>query len=54
MTSMHEILAQPILILCESSGVSRRAFEARGFTQVYSCDLAPAEDGSPRHLQPYS
>lgn len=39
-----------VLIACEFSGVVRRAFEARGHI-AYSCDLLPAEDASPRHLQ---
>ena len=39
-----------VLIGCEASGVVRRAFEARGH-DVYSCDLRPADDGSPRHIQ---
>ncbi|SEN90064.1 hypothetical protein SAMN04489859_102140 [Paracoccus alcaliphilus] len=39
-----------ILIGCETSGVMRRAFAARGH-DVWSCDLLPAEDGSNRHIQ---
>lgn len=38
-----------ILIGCETSGVMRRAFDARGH-DVWSCDLLPAEDGSNRHI----
>ncbi|SFI36208.1 hypothetical protein [Albimonas pacifica] len=38
-----------VLIGCETSGVMRRAFAARGF-DVWSCDLLPAEDGSNRHI----
>lgn len=38
-----------ILIGCETSGVMRRAFSARGH-DVWSCDLLPAEDGSNRHI----
>ena len=38
-----------ILIACETSGVMRRAFAARGH-DVWSCDLLPAEDGSNRHI----
>lgn len=37
-----------ILIACETSGIARRAFAARGH-DVWSCDLEPAEDGSNRH-----
>jgi hypothetical protein len=39
-----------ILIGCETSGIFRRAFAARGH-DVWSCDLLPAEDGSNRHIQ---
>jgi hypothetical protein len=38
-----------ILIGCETSGVVRRAFAARGH-DVWSCDLEPAEDRSNRHI----
>lgn len=38
-----------ILFACETSGVMRRAFSARGH-DVWSCDLLPAEDGSNRHI----
>lgn len=38
-----------ILIGCETSGVMRRAFAARGH-DVWSCDLLPADDGSNRHI----
>ncbi|MEI4485629.1 hypothetical protein V8J36_05460 [Frigidibacter sp. MR17.14] len=37
-----------VLIACETSGVMRRAFAARGH-DVWSCDLLPAEDRSNRH-----
>lgn len=39
-----------VLIGCERSGVVRRAFAARGF-DAWSCDLAPADDGSNRHIR---
>lgn len=39
-----------VLIGCERSGVMREAFRARGHN-AWSCDLAPAEDGSPFHIQ---
>jgi len=39
-----------VLIGCERSGVIREAFRALGH-DAYSCDLAPAEDGSPFHLR---
>ena len=38
------------LIGCEFSGVVRQAFRDRGY-DAWSCDLLPAEDGSPFHLQ---
>lgn len=38
------------LIACETSGVMRRAFAARGH-DVWSIDLLPAEDGSNRHIR---
>ena len=38
-----------VLIGCETSGIARRAFAARGH-DVWSCDLEPAEDGSNRHI----
>ena len=39
-----------VLIGCETSGVMRRAFAARGH-DVWSCDLLAAEDGSNRHIR---
>jgi hypothetical protein len=39
-----------VLVGCEFSGVVREAFRARGHEAV-SCDVLPAEDGSPHHLQ---
>lgn len=39
-----------VLIGCECSGVIRRAFRAAGFS-AWSCDLRPAMDGSPYHMQ---
>lgn len=38
-----------VLIGCETSGVMRRAFAARGH-DAWSVDLLPAEDGSNRHI----
>jgi len=38
------------LIACEFSGVVRQAFRDRGH-DAWSCDLLPAEDGSPFHYQ---
>jgi len=39
-----------VLIGCECSGVVRRAFRAAG-VDAWSCDILPAEDRSPYHLQ---
>lgn len=39
-----------VLIACEFSGVVREAFRRRGH-RAYSCDLKPALDKSPYHLQ---
>ena len=39
-----------ILIGCEFSGVVRQAFRNKGH-DAWSCDLLPAEDGSPYHFQ---
>jgi site-specific DNA-cytosine methylase len=39
-----------VLVACEFSGVVRRAFRARGH-DAWSCDLLPAEDASPFHIQ---
>jgi len=39
-----------VLIGCEESGVVRRAFRALGH-EAWSCDILPARDGSPHHLQ---
>jgi hypothetical protein len=39
-----------ILIACEFSGRVREAFRKRGFN-AWSCDLLPAEDKSPYHIQ---
>ncbi len=39
-----------VLIACEFSGTVRRAFRDRGH-DAWSCDLLPAEDDSPHHIQ---
>jgi hypothetical protein len=39
-----------VLVGCEFSGVVRRAFRDRGH-DAWSCDLLPADDGSPYHIQ---
>ena len=39
-----------VLTGCECSGAVREEFRERGFN-AWSCDLKPAEDGSPYHLQ---
>jgi len=39
-----------VLVACESSGVVRSAFRRLGH-DAWSCDLLPADDGSPFHFQ---
>jgi len=39
-----------VLIACEFSGIVRDAFRDRGH-DAWSCDLLPAADGDPHHLQ---
>ena len=39
-----------VLVACEFSGVVREAFRSRGH-EAWSCDLLPAEDGSPFHFR---
>jgi site-specific DNA-cytosine methylase len=39
-----------VLIACEFSGTVRRAFRALGH-DAWSCDLLPAEDSSPHHIE---
>jgi site-specific DNA-cytosine methylase len=39
-----------VLVACEFSGIVREAFRAKGHN-AWSCDLLPAEDGSPYHFQ---
>jgi len=45
----HAAAPMRILVGCETSGIVRRAFSARGH-DVWSVDLLPAEDGSNRHI----
>ena len=42
--------AMRVLIACEYSGTVRRAFAGLGH-DAWSCDLLPADDGSPNHIQ---
>lgn len=39
-----------VLVGCESSGAVREAFRALGH-DAWSCDILPADDGSPAHFQ---
>lgn len=39
-----------VLVACEFSGTVRRAFSALGH-DAWSCDLLPADDSSPNHIQ---
>lgn len=47
---MLQLPKKRMLIGCEFSGVVRRAMRARGH-DAWSCDLLPAEDRSPFHIQ---
>jgi len=40
-----------VLVACEFSGKVREAFRALGYYDTWSCDLEPAADHSPNHLQ---
>jgi len=40
-----------IMVLCEESGIVRRAFKRAGANWVWSVDLLPSEDDDPFHLQ---
>ena len=42
-------MSRKVLVGCETSGVVRRAFLARGF-DAWSCDLLPCDDQSNRHI----
>lgn len=43
-------MSAPWIIGCEFSGVVRRAMRSVGI-DAWSCDVLPAEDGSPYHIQ---
>lgn len=45
-----ETVSNRWIVLCEKSGVMRRALRAVGI-DAWSCDLEPAEDNSPHHIQ---
>ena len=47
---MGKTYKKRVLVGCEFSGVVRRAMRARGH-DAWSCDLLPAEDNSPFHIQ---
>jgi hypothetical protein len=49
-SNMSKDSKKMVLIGCEFSGVVRRAMRARGH-DAWSCDLLPAEDNSPHHIQ---
>ena len=44
------VVRMRVLVACEFSGTVREAFRLAGH-EAYSCDLLPAADGSPWHLQ---
>lgn len=48
--STPHIFTPRVLVAFESSGVVREEFRREGFL-AWSCDLLPADDGSPYHLQ---
>ena len=50
---MKEAKKMRVLIACEYSGATRRAFEKRwgDLVEVVSCDLLPADDGAANHYQ---
>lgn len=53
MTAKKGSMSHPgkrVLVACERSGVVRRAFRDEGF-DAWSCDIEPAADGSPYHIQ---
>lgn len=39
-----------VLVACEYSGIVRNAFRRRGH-DAWSCDLLPAEDNDPHHIE---
>lgn len=43
-------MSLPIIVGCECSGRTRGALRELGF-EAWSCDIKPAEDGSPYHIQ---
>lgn len=47
---LAESVMMKILIACEHSGVMREAFRALGH-EAWSCDIMPASDKSPYHIQ---
>jgi len=49
-TRLKTSIKMRILICCESSGTVRNAFRALGH-DAWSCDLLPADDSSPYHIQ---
>lgn len=49
MLDLSAPIPKRILVACETSGIVRRAFSARGH-DVWSCDVLPSEDGSNRHI----
>jgi hypothetical protein len=47
---VYDLTAASFLICCEHSGTVREAFRKHGI-DAWSCDLLPADDNSPFHLQ---
>ena len=50
MTANQPTKRMRVLVACEYSGKVREAFRALGH-DAWSCDLLPADDGSPHHIQ---
>ena len=50
MHDLHPAAKVKILIVCESSGIVRESFRTLGH-DAWSCDLLPADDASPFHIQ---
>ncbi len=48
--SMSDKSKIKVLVACEFTGIVREAFRKQGFN-AYSCDIIPAEDNSPYHIQ---
>ena len=50
MLDLHALTPKRVLVACETSGIVRDAFAARGH-DAWSCDVLPSERPSNRHIQ---